>query len=453
MKKILILICMFMLSVVFVSCDKNNDNAIDTLSRNINSLKNSIQSSATFDQQQLQIDNSTNYVPNNDYLKNNTQTYKQDYDNSTSTSGENISNQRYIVRRNASSQNYVQDNNMPSYRTSTATYNPRYVSSTQENQREINYVENISNLYTICDDTCYANQLLEQNKQNLIANCDEILKSLECLKNKELSAEQNNIIKEYCTVIGKCIDKINTTCLNTTVNDAKAINELKTDLTNNYDKLSAKYLKVLNNIDSNIAVLSQTNATVSYIKDYINNLCEGTNNENNIANQNITTDNNVISTEANNKNKNNDNNANIIDKTNTIDGEKINYQYPLKKKFRPGYYTQSALDNNVKKISPKQNYVDADNQNQQNNIDNTKNDNNSNANTNTNIITKQSNYNNANNITNNTIQQSKVPNPNNIKPKNIMNNKNLNNNTNYNEITSSRDLQQAKNVRAISKIA
>ena len=31
----------------------------------------------------------------------------------------------------------------------------------------------------------------------------------------------------------------------------------------------------------------------------------------------------------------------FIDKTNTIDGKKINYQYPLKNKFRPGIYNQS----------------------------------------------------------------------------------------------------------------
>ena len=449
MKKFLILICMFMLSIVFVSCDKNNDDAVNTLSRNINSLKNSIQSSATFDQKQLQIDNSTNYVPNNDYTKNNNQTYRQDYDYSTSNS-ENLYNQRYLIRRNSSSQNYVQDNNMPSYRTSTATYNPRYITSTSDNQRAINYVENISNLYTICDDTCYANQLLEQNKQNLINNCDEILKSIECIKNKNLTSEQNNIIKEYCTVIGKCIDKINTNCLNTTVNDAKAISELKNDLANNYDKLSAKYLKVLNNIDTNIAVFSQTNATVSYIKDYINQLCSETNIESNITNNDNKTNNYTINNEVNNTTNNKgNNNTNVIDKTNKINGEKINYEYPLKKKFQPEYYSQSTLDNNVKNISPKQNTIDANNHTQQNNMDNATNDNKSN----TNKITNKSNDNNANKITTKTIQQSNVPHPNNVKPKSIMNNKNFNNNTNYNEITSSRDLQQAKNVRAMSKIA
>ena len=449
MKKILIFISAFILSIIFVSCDKNNDDAVNTLSRNINSLKNSIQSSATFDQKQLQIDNSTNYVPNNDYTKNNNQTYRQDYDYSTSNS-ENLYNQRYLIRRNSSSQNYVQDNNMPSYRTSTATYNPRYITSTSDNQRAINYVENISNLYTICDDTCYANQLLEQNKQNLINNCDEILKSIECIKNKNLTSEQNNIIKEYCTVIGKCIDKINTNCLNTTVNDAKAISELKNDLANNYDKLSAKYLKVLNNIDTNIAVFSQTNATVSYIKDYINQLCSETNIESNITNNDNKTNNYTINNEVNNTTDNKgNNNTNVIDKTNKINGEKINYEYPLKKKFKPGYYSQSTLDNNVKNISPKQNTIDANNQTQQNNMDNTTNDKKSN----TNKITNKSNDNNANKITTKTIQQSNVPHPNNVKPKSIMNNKNFNNNTNYNEITSSRDLQQAKNVRAMSKIA
>ena len=344
MKKFLIFISAFMLSIIFVSCDKNNDDAVNTLSRNINSLKNSIQSSATFNQQQLQIDNTTNYLPNSDYSKTNNQTYKQDYNYST-VNNENIIDQRYIVRRNASStQDYVQDNNMPSYKTSTATYNPRYITSTSDNQRAINYVENISNLYTICDDTCYANQLLEQNKQNLIDNCNEILKSLECLKNKELTTEQNNIIKEYCTVIGKCIDNINTNCLNTTVNDAKAINELKSDITNNYDKLSTKYLKVLNNIDSNIAIFNQTNATVSYIKDYINNLCSNstnTNTQTNSITQQQVIDNNTTYADNNQNSTTNKDNTNVIDKTNTIDGKKINYQYPLKNKFKPGIYNQS----------------------------------------------------------------------------------------------------------------
>ena len=440
MKKFLILICMFMLSIVFVSCDKNNDDAVDTLSRNITSLKNSIQSSATFDQKQLQIDNSTNYVPNNDYTKNNNQTYKQDYNYST-VNNENIIDQRYIVRRNASStQNYVQDNNMPSYRTSTATYNPRYITSTSDNQRAINYVENISNLYTICDDTCYANQLLEQNKQNLINNCDEILKSIECIKNKNLTSEQNNIIKEYCSVIGKCIDNINTNCLNTTVNDAKAINELKSDITNNYDKLSTKYLKVLNNIDSNIAVFNQTNATVSYIKDYINNLCSNstnTNTQTNSTTQQQVTTNKTTNADNNQNNTPNKDNTNVIDKTNTIDGKKINYQYPLKNKFKPGIYDQS---NN------KQNRTDNQFQTQttkSNTINNTSTNKTSNTNINTNDVK-------------NTNNQTYVPNPTYKHPQKIMTRTNTyseNSDNNYNDVKSSKDLQQAKNVRAMSKIA
>ena len=437
MKKFLIFISAFMLSIIFVSCDKNNDDAVNTLSRNINSLKNSIQSSATFNQQQLQIDNTTNYVPNNDYTKNNNQTYRQDYDYSTSNS-ENLYNQRYLIRRNSSSQNYVQDNNMPSYRTSTATYNPRYITSTSDNQRAINYVENISNLYTICDDTCYANQLLEQNKQNLIDNCNEILKSLECLKNKELTTEQNNIIKEYCTVIGKCIDNINTNCLNTTVNDAKAINELKSDITNNYDKLSTKYLKVLNNIDSNIAVFNQTNATVSYIKDYINSLCSNstnTNNQTNSTTQQQVITNKTTDTDNNQNNTTNKDNTNVIDKTNTIDGKKINYQYPLKNKFKPGIYNQNTNNQNT-----------ADNQFQtqttkSNTINNTSTNKTSNKNINTNVV-------------NNTNKQTYVPNPSSTHPQKIMIRTNTHNNdNNYNDVRSSKDLQQAKNVRAMSKIA
>lgn len=438
MKKLLILISAFMLSIIFVSCDKNNDDAVNTLSRNINSLKNSIQSSATFNQQQLQIDNSTNYVPNNDYTKTNNQTYKQDYNYSTANN-KNMIDQRYIVRRNASStQNYVQDNNMPSYRTSTATYNPRYITSTSDNQKAINYVENISNLYTICDDTCYANQLLEKNKQNLINNCDEILKSIECIKNKNLTSEQNNIIKEYCTVIGKCIDNINTNCLNTTVNDAKAINELKSDITNNYDKLSTKYLKVLNNIDSNIAVFNQTNATVSYIKDYINNLCSNSTNTNtqtdSITQQQVI-DNKTTNTDNNQNSTTNKDNTNVIDKTNTIDGKKINYQYPLKNKFKPGIYNQS---NN------KQNATDNQFQTQttkSNTINNTSTNKTSNKNINTNVV-------------NNTNKQIYVPNPSSTHPQKIMTRTNTyDNDNNYNDVRSSKDLQQAKNVRAMSKIA
>ena len=440
MKKLLIFISAFMLSIIFVSCDKNNDDAVNTLSRNINSLKNSIQSSATFNQQQLQIDNTTNYLPNSDYSKTNNQTYKQDYNYST-VNNENIIDQRYIVRRNASStQDYVQDNNMPSYRTSTATYNPRYITSTSDNQRAINYVENISNLYTICDDTCYANQLLEQNKQNLINNCDEILKSIECIKNKNLTSEQNNIIKEYCSVIGKCIDNINTNCLNTTVNDAKAINELKSDITNNYDKLSTKYLKVLNNIDSNIAIFNQTNATVSYIKDYINNLCSNSTNTNtqtdSITQQQVI-DNKTTNTDNNQNSTTNKDNTNVIDKTNTIDGKKINYQYPLKNKFKPGIYNQNTNNQNT-----------TDNQFQtqttkNNTINNTSTNKTSNTNINTNDIK-------------NTNKQTYVPNPSSTHPQKIMTRTNTyseNSDNNYNDVKSSRDLQQAKNVRAMSKIA
>ena len=440
MKKFLIFISAFMLSIIFVSCDKNNDDAVNTLSRNINSLKNSIQSSATFNQQQLQIDNTTNYLPNSDYSKTNNQIYKQDYNYST-VNNKNMIDQRYIVRRNASStQDYVQDNNMPSYRTSTATYNPRYITSTSDNQRAINYVENISNLYTICDDTCYANQLLEQNKQNLINNCDEILKSIECIKNKNLTSEQNNIIKEYCSVIGKCIDNINTNCLNTTVNDAKAINELKSDITNNYDKLSTKYLKVLNNIDSNIAIFNQTNATVSYIKDYINNLCSNSTNTNtqtdSITQQQVTT-NNTTNTDNNQNNTPNKDNTNVIDKTNTIDGKKINYQYPLKNKFKPGIYNQNTNNQNT-----------TDNQFQtqttkSNTINNTSTNKTPNKNINTNDVK-------------NTNNQIYVPNPTYKHPQKIMTRTNTyseNSDNNYNDVKSSKDLQQAKNVRAMSKIA
>ena len=448
MKKIFVFAFVLMLSVILIGCNKPNENAVETLSRTINSLKNSIQSSATFNQEQLKLNNTSYNTTNADYSKNNYQAYRQDYNNAQNNTINSIANQRYIVRRNATTQNYVQDNNMPSYRTSTATYNPRYISNTND-QRATTYLENISNLYTICDDTCYANELLEKTKKDIINNCDETSNALDCIKDKSLSNETMSILREYCNVIGKCIDNINTSCLNTTVSDTKAISELKNNLTTNSDKLSAKYLKVLNNIDNNLAIMNQTNSTINYIKDYVNSICSqkvDTTNTTKTTNQlNNTTVNNTNSTNTEKTNE-----SNIIDKTNTINGEKITYPYPLEKRFVPGTFDKKPADRRIRKMpteNTKTQNQPVKNEKLENNSDllNNQSKNTIDIDNKTDIKTNTTNNQNKKIITN--INKA-TPRPNtNNQSQNIMTNQKKNN---YNDIISSKNVSQSKNVRAIS---
>lgn len=319
MKKILTIILAFC-CVLLVGCGSSTAKVANNLGRNISSLKNSVKSSATFNKEHISIPQTfQNLKSNADYQTGTISNYPAPIQTTTSS-------QRYLMRRTAGEMpidTYVSDANVPTYRTSTAYYKPRY--GTRLNADKLgNYVERVSDLYSICEDNVIANDLFESLKQSLIKDCDNCLSLLDVIKGLNLSKDQCNAVNEYCGVVSACVNSVNNNCTDNAITETSAINNLKGNIASNTDKLSAKYLKVLDNIDSSMSTMTTVQTTINQIKDYLM-LLAGKTSGAIISNQNTTNYTNRYNTVNRNLNNSTNNYTTPMDTTNSQNNNQVNY--------------------------------------------------------------------------------------------------------------------------------
>ena len=205
--------------------------------------------------------------------------------NLTSDSSKNINSNTTATNKNVytndsnkatpQAQNtYVTDSGKISDRYYTSRYTPRFSSNEIDNNLMLtNYIEKIQDLYAICNDTCAASYDLEALKSELISTCNNCNRLLSKVKNGEvkLSSQQIKTLGEYNKTLQSCINDLNK-CKDCS-EDVNIINTLKGNFSNNCDSLVAKYLKVLNNLDTNGSLCNNAQCTVAEINNYISSIC------------------------------------------------------------------------------------------------------------------------------------------------------------------------------------
>ncbi len=205
--------------------------------------------------------------------------------NLTSESNKNITNNSNTINKNVytnssnqttskTENTYVTDSGKVSDRYYTSRYTPRFSSNEIDNNLMLtNYIEKIQDLYAICNDTCAASYDLESLKSELINTCNNCNRLLGKVKNGEvkLSSQQIKTLGEYNKTLQSCINDLNK-CKDCS-EDVNIINTLKGNFSNNCDSLVAKYLKVLNNLDTNGSLCNNAQCTVAEINNYISSIC------------------------------------------------------------------------------------------------------------------------------------------------------------------------------------
>lgn len=244
---------------------------------------------------------------------------------------------------------YTSDTATSTNRYYTSRYVPRYTDTVvTSNSALTNYLEKIQDLYTICNDTCAASYDLDNLKAEIVSSCQSCNDLLSKVKSGEikLTNDQINTLTAYNNTLQGCINDLKS-CKDCS-EDVSIISTLKGNFSNNCDTLVAKYLKVLNNIDTNNSLCNNARCTVSEINNYISGICgekvnnyssryiydydydynrdynnttnnQTNNNSNNQNNQNITNNqtqnntNNSSQSNINNQNTSNSSNSQVVD--------------------------------------------------------------------------------------------------------------------------------------------
>ncbi len=314
MKKLLIPLSLMTVTAIATGCSMSpktsisDNNVAKSLSNNLTELVETTKKVKDIDENKLIINElSPNSNINKDYqTNNNTSSYKYNgkwvnngngsyinngsynkqssinnsYNNanskSTANSKSNINNTQ--VNANTQTNNYVTDGGTLTDRYATPQYNPRYTKvMTSGNASLAGYMEKIQDLYSICNDTCAVSTDLEGLKNELINSCNNCNNLLARVKNGEikLSTSQIKTLNEYNRTLQSCINDMKS-CKDCS-EDVNIINTLKGNFSNNCDTLVAKYLKVLNNLDTNSSLCNNARCTVAEINNYISSISGGQN--------------------------------------------------------------------------------------------------------------------------------------------------------------------------------
>ena len=327
MKKLLIPLSLITLAMIPTGCNKTAEpesNVAKNLSSSLTEMMQTVNNFADIDESKLTIDeiNSTTDI-NKDYAKNTSNTYKSQVSRSLLKAPKTTPNGKtYYYNRNATFKNtrqnsqntakygqsigqnvyktnsldnttypniantpgnYVTDGVTSTNRYYTAQYTPRHTNTmTSSNSTLTNYFEKIQDLYTICNDTCAASYELEDLKSELIDSCKNCNTLLAKVNNGEVKLTQNQVetLNEYNNTLKSCISDLKT-CKGCE-NDVEMISTLKGNFSNNCDTLVAKYLKVLNNLDTNTSICNNARCTVAEVNNYISSICG----ESNVKNYN-----------------------------------------------------------------------------------------------------------------------------------------------------------------------
>ena len=340
MKKLLIPLSLMTLALIpGCMADKPanvNENIAKTLSSNISQIMESIKYVNDIDENKLLIDElHSKTITNQDYStgteninnipkippktisdglvkRNTTKVYPARRVSANNTFFNQNNNTAYSPIKNQTTKgDYVSDAGVKTNRAYTAQYNPRYTLSTSSNTTQLtSYMEKIQDLYTICNDTCAASYDLESLKTELLTSCNNCKNLLDKVNQGKISLTdtQTKTLKEYNDTLQGCINDLKS--CKSCADDVNIINSLKGNFSNNCDTLVAKYLKVLNNLDTNNSYCNNAKCTVAEINNYI----AGITNDNSYVNKSYQSR-YVIYDEDNQPN-------NYINKTDNINNQK-----------------------------------------------------------------------------------------------------------------------------------
>lgn len=253
---------------------------------------------------------------------------------------------------------FITDTGTSTNRTSTARYTPRFIrgATVQTTDGLNNYIERIEDLYMISLDSCAANDNLSSVKSGLVNCCDNSKKLVDKIKSGEvrLTQSQINTLNQYNSTLMNSLSNINRS--NMASKDVQTIIDLKKNFSQNCDSLTAKYLKVLNNMDMCISSCNAAQSTVLELNNYVTSLLN-----NNAANNSKNTNNNQVNnlkntdianrnvdTPNNNVNQGNIDTPNINDSTNlnnNIDSNNGNTN--INNSTTNGYQTIGNITNNT----------------------------------------------------------------------------------------------------------
>lgn len=319
MKKLLIPLSLISLAMIPTGCnnvEKTETNVAKTLSDNLTQMIESVNKVSDIDENKLAIEEISNTTDvNSDYKNQNVNNYRRqinrsllktpktdkngkttyynrnatfrkstyggkntalnnnknvNLDNKATNSVDNISYPN-ISNQNG---NYVTDGATDTNRYYTAKYTPRYTNTmTSSNTTLTNYIEKIQDLYTICNDTCAASYELEDLKAEIVDSCNNCKTLADKVNNGEitLTKSQKKTLEEYNKTLQSCINDLNS--CKSCQGDVDMISSLKGNFSNNCDTLVAKYLKVLNNLDTNTSICNNARCTVAEVNNYISSIC------------------------------------------------------------------------------------------------------------------------------------------------------------------------------------
>lgn len=270
MKKLLSLIsCIAIFCLVLAGCGSTKEENVSTaLGDSVKNLKNSLNNVTIYNSEDLMLPQNENFDNVNlDYNRYNNQVYNQNFE---SAKYENVSAKAMNARANRmSTNNYVNDNNQPTSKYTTSEYRPRYTSRVSNTSATVNNIELLTDLFTICNDTACANDLLSALKRSLLNDCDTCLNLIKSLNSSNCTNQQCDTLYNYCNQLNSCCNTINSTCnIADNVNTAN-IRNMKNNVATNCDSLISQYLKILNCIDCNIGCMTTANTLLSEINDYI----------------------------------------------------------------------------------------------------------------------------------------------------------------------------------------
>ncbi len=306
MKKLLIPLSLVSLALIPAGCNGNTDNNANVtkaLQSSLNEIIATTKKVSNIDENKLVIDElnkSTNI--NNDYKNNSLyqknlsnannkgklysyryrvkKPYTQAKNVSTNSVNKNLINNTKQVNTSdnynypdVTNNNYVTDTANNTNRYYTSKYEPRYTDTfANTNSTLTSYLEKIQDLYTICNDTCLASYDAESLQDELINTCNSCNNLLSKVNSGEITLSQNQLetLSAYNTTLQSCIDDLKS-CRDCT-EDVNMINALKGNFSNNCDTLVAKYLKVLNNLDTNNSYCNNAKCTVTEINNFINSI-------------------------------------------------------------------------------------------------------------------------------------------------------------------------------------
>lgn len=200
------------------------------------------------------------------------------------------------------------------------TYQPRY---SMQNEQYINrsylqnYISSIEDLFLITSDLNIANQKLTTLSNSIIELTVNIKNNIHYLNYNQtsLTSEQINIINEYVSTVQSIINNLKTS-YGYIKNEVAVISKMKENFYMNAEALNAKYINILNIIETRILQLESLQTTLYRMNTQIINYI-------NIFNPNILPFNqnfnqyNEMTNDINNNNNNNNEDELNINKTET----------------------------------------------------------------------------------------------------------------------------------------